>query len=92
MSDSQIRSPIHTIVNNEATGGSHAAKDNTPVDTAAMSTISLVSSTMIKSFYVSSARVSMKYAFEGADPSFILPAAALETTLIGVSNHASGKA
>ena len=49
MSDSQIRSPIQMIVNNEAIGGNQAAKDNTPVDTAAMSIISLVSSTMIKS-------------------------------------------
>jgi hypothetical protein len=34
------------MVNNEATGGSQAAKDIKPVDTAAMSIISLVSSTM----------------------------------------------
>jgi hypothetical protein len=37
------------IVNNEAIGGNQAAKDNNPVDTAAMSIISLVSSTTIKS-------------------------------------------
>jgi len=34
------------IVNNEAVGGSQAANDNNPVDTAAMSIISLVSSTI----------------------------------------------
>ena len=52
MSDSQILSPSQTIVNIEAVGGSQEARDNTAVDAATTSKVSLVVASIISYFHV----------------------------------------
>ncbi len=49
--DSYILIPNHTMVNNEAVGGNHAANAKIPVEAAAISTTSLPSCTVMSISY-----------------------------------------